>query len=125
LYELTVTTGFAAAHALHNFQGKCENLHGHNWKVEVTVRGAKLDQAGMVIDFARLKGLTNAVLDELDHTNLNDLPAFKEVSPSSENIARLIFDSLAGRLEEPGVDLVRVTAWESETSRASYLGPDV
>lgn len=123
MYELTVTSKFAAAHNLVNFEGPCENLHGHNWKVEVTVSGSETDAAGMVVDFGELKKMTNSILDELDHNYLNDLPAFKGCSPSSENIARHIYDRLAGMLKDRA-RVVKVTAWESDTARVSYLGPD-
>ncbi len=122
MYELTVISKFAAAHNLVNFQGPCENLHGHNWKVEVTVAGSETDQAGMVVDFGELKKMTAAVLDDLDHSYLNELEAFKGRSPSSENIARHIFDRLTGMLEDRA-RVVRVTAWESDTARVAYLGP--
>ena len=123
MYELTVISKFAAAHNLINFQGPCENLHGHNWKVEVTVAGSEMDAAGMVLDFGELKKMTNTILDELDHNYLNELPAFKGCSPSSENIARHIYDRLTGMLPA-GTRVVKVTAWESDTARVSYLGPD-
>jgi 6-pyruvoyltetrahydropterin/6-carboxytetrahydropterin synthase len=123
VYELTVTGKFAAAHNLKNFQGPCESLHGHNWKVEVTVAGTELDQAGMVIDFGEIKRMTGIILADLDHTYLNELGLFEGQSPSSENIARHIYhrleEMLGGRAR-----VVRVTAWESDTSRVSYLGPD-
>lgn len=124
MYEVKILTHFAAAHGLRNFQGKCEALHGHNWKVEVTVSGHKLDKAGMLIDFAILKKYTGQVMDELDHTHLNELTPFASLSPSSENIAKFIYDKLKGMMTWDEVKLVRVDCWESETSRASYLGPD-
>jgi len=123
VYELTVTGTFAAAHNLKNFQGPCESLHGHNWKVEVTVAGSELDQAGMVIDFGEIKRLTGSILQDLDHTYLNELSAFRGRSPSSENIAHHVFhrleEMLGGRAR-----VVKVTAWESDTARVCYLGPD-
>ena len=123
MFELTVVSKFAAAHNLVNFQGPCENLHGHNWRVEVTVSGSRMDQAGMVIDFGELKKMTNSILDELDHRYLNELPVFKDCSPSSENIAVHIFDRLKEMLGGRA-RVVKVTAWESDTARVSYLGPD-
>ncbi len=122
MYEVKIVTHFAAAHALRNYRGKCEQLHGHNWKVEVTVRGTEVDQAGMLLDFAELKKMTGRIMDEIDHTHLNELEAFKDLSPSSENIARYIYDRLSGMLAHPDLAVVRVDCWESETSRASYLG---
>ena len=123
MYQVKILTHFAAAHGLRNFQGKCEALHGHNWKVEVTVSGTELDKAGMLIDFAALKKYTGQVMEELDHTHLNELVPFAEISPSSENIARFIYDNLEGMLAQEKVKLVRVDCWESDNSRASYLGP--
>jgi 6-pyruvoyltetrahydropterin/6-carboxytetrahydropterin synthase len=123
VYELTVTLGFAAAHNLKNFRGPCEELHGHNWKVEVSVAGDRLDEAGMVLDFGVLKKTAREVLDQLDHKYLNNLAPFKHLSPSSELIAKFIWDSLAARLADAPARLVRVTAWESDTARVSYLGP--
>lgn len=125
MYELTVTSSFAAAHALRNFSGKCENLHGHNWRVKARVVGDKLDEAGMLIDFGVLKKKLNAILDnELDHRHLNDLDIFAGASPSSENIARYIYDRLAAELAEDMVDngagLAWVSVWESENSQATY-----
>lgn len=125
MYELTVTSSFSAAHALRNYSGKCENLHGHNWRVKARVEGDKLDEAGMLIDFGVLKKKLNAILDnELDHRHLNDLDIFAGASPSSENIARFIYDRLAAELAEymveNGAGLVWVSVWESENSQATY-----
>jgi 6-pyruvoyltetrahydropterin/6-carboxytetrahydropterin synthase len=115
-----VTGRFAAAHSLRNFQGRCEALHGHNWRVEVVVRGSALDEAGLVMDFGELKRLMNAALDELDHQHLNEVPPFDRDNPSSELIARHIYRRVAAGLPE-GVAMARVSAWESEDSRATYL----
>jgi 6-pyruvoyltetrahydropterin/6-carboxytetrahydropterin synthase len=117
-----VTGRFAAAHSLRNFKGRCEALHGHNWRVEVVVRGENLDQAGLVMDFGELKALMRQVLDGLDHRYLNEVPPFDRLNPSSELIARYIYQEIARRLP-PGVEMARVSAWESEDSRATYLGP--
>ncbi len=121
-WELMVTGRFAAAHSLRNFKGRCEALHGHNWRVEVVVRGENLDQAGLVMDFGELKALMRQVLDGLDHRYLNEVPPFDRLNPSSELIARYIYQEIARRLP-PGVEMARVSAWESEDSRATYLGP--
>jgi 6-pyruvoyltetrahydropterin/6-carboxytetrahydropterin synthase len=123
VYELKIVTGFAAAHSLRNFRGKCENLHGHNWKVEVFVQADRLDETELVMDFGEIKKETAAVLEELDHTHLNDLEFFKAHNPSSENIARYIYERLAPRIERGRAVLTRVSAWESDTSCASYM-PD-
>lgn len=125
MYELTILTKFAAAHNLLNYQGACEALHGHNWKVEVTVRGSKMDEAGMVIDFGELKKMTRSIVDdELDHTYLNEFPAFEGRSPSSERIAKYIFDRLAEMLQDRPVTVRKVVAWESDNALVAYLGED-
>jgi len=123
MWELTVIGRFAAAHSLREFKGKCEDLHGHNWRVEAAVAGDELDQAGLVMDFGELKVLMNRVLDTLDHKHLNEVPPFDRLNPSSELIAKHIYDEMAKDLPA-GVAMSRVSAWESEDSRATYLGPD-
>ncbi len=120
MYHLTIHTHFAAAHNLLNYDGDCENLHGHNWKIEVTVKTATLDDAGLGIDFKILKKRTNKIMDFLDHKYLNDLEPFKEVSPSSENISKFIFDSLVVDFKDYDVCVERVTVWESDNACASY-----
>lgn len=121
MYELKIEDSFAAAHNLRGYQGQCEELHGHNWKVEVVVQADRLDATGLAIDFHELKAAAKQVLDGLDHSYLNDLPAFREVNPSSENIARFIFEELARQIEREGLWVHRVTAWESDRACASYL----
>lgn len=125
MYELKVVSRFAAAHNLLNFYGKCEDLHGHNWLVEIYVTGEELDEAGLVVDFGIIKKHLKAVLGEIDHKYLNELDLFKGISPSSEHIARIIYERLAPRLqaENSGVRLSKVSAWESENSCATYI-PD-
>lgn len=120
MYHLTIKTHFAAAHKLMNYQGDCEHLHGHNWKIEVTVATRELDTAGLGIDFKILKRETNQVLDQLDHKYLNELPFFREVSPSSENIARFLYESLVHRFAERQVRMESVRVWESDNACASY-----
>jgi 6-pyruvoyltetrahydropterin/6-carboxytetrahydropterin synthase len=120
MYHLTIKTHFAAAHRLVNYQGDCENLHGHNWHVEVTVSARELDSAGLGIDFKILKRHTKELLGELDHKYLNDLPAFSQASPSSEQIARFLFERLSSKLNDVNVQLEQVTVWESEYACASY-----
>lgn len=120
MYRLTIKTHFAAAHRLVNYQGDCENLHGHNWNVDVTVSARELDTAGLGIDFKILKRETKELLGELDHKYLNDLPFFAEISPSSEQIARFLFERLSDRLDSENVRVERVTVWESDYACASY-----
>ena len=120
MYHLMIKSSFAAAHNLINYQGDCENLHGHNWRVEVTVAAKELDKAGLGIDFKILKKQTNGLLDELDHKYLNDLTPFKEDSPSSENISRYLFERLSKQLNNDNITVEQVNVWESENACASY-----
>jgi len=122
MYELKIITEFSAAHNLRNFRGKCESLHGHNWKVEVVVSGADLDETGVVLDFAEIKAATRDIMSEIDHRYLNELPFFKKHNPSSENIARYIFQQLREKIANDRVRIKSVTAWESQDACATYLG---
>jgi 6-pyruvoyltetrahydropterin/6-carboxytetrahydropterin synthase len=121
MYEIKIVTQFSAAHRLENFYGKCEALHGHNWKVEVYLRGEQLDEAGLLKDFGVVKVRTREVLEEIDHKYLNELPAFRQQNPSSENLARFLFERLGATLNGDGIRVSRVDVWESDTSRASYF----
>ena len=120
MYELKITSQFAAAHKLRGFEGSCENLHGHNWKVEVYVTGEKLEGDGLLIDFRIIKEKTEKLLDELDHKFLNDLEPFISLNPSSENISRYIFESLSEKLNNEKVKISKITVWESDSACASY-----
>ena len=100
MYELMIESGFASAHQLRGYKGKCENLHGHNWKVHVYVTTDRLNEIDLAIDFHELKRITNEVIAQLDHTCLNNIFPFTERNPSSENIARWVFESLRKRLAE-------------------------
>ena len=120
MFELKIVTSFSAAHQLREFQGACEQLHGHNWKLEVYVAGEDLNKVGVVLDFKILKGHVKEILDTLDHKFLNELPTFKDHNHSSENIARYVAQELAQRLEDPQIKISRVTAWESENACATY-----
>jgi 6-pyruvoyltetrahydropterin/6-carboxytetrahydropterin synthase len=121
VYELKVTTHFSAAHQLKLVAKKCENLHGHNWKVEVCVAGEKLNNAGVLVDFGEIKSHISKIIDKLDHTFLNDLDCFHQENPSSENIAKYISEELQGAINDPSIQVSRVTAWESEDACASYI----
>jgi len=120
MYELKISTQFAAAHQLRGLEGGCENLHGHNWKIEVSVTGSELGKDGLLIDFRVIKGETKRVIDELDHKFLNELASFENLEPSSENISRHIFESISRKLNIQGVKISKVTAWESDSACASY-----
>ena len=123
MFRVTVTKSFSAAHAL-KIGGKCEDLHGHNFKVDVSVEGRELSPEGLLIDFRDLKRWTVEVLDELDHKFLNELPPFSEDCATSERVARFIFNRLAARMEGHAVRIADVTVWESENARVSYTGED-
>lgn len=122
MFELKVLTRFAAAHQLQMVAKKCENLHGHNWKVEVCVAGDRLNEAGVLIDFGALKVHIKEIIDTLDHKFLNELDMFN-CPPSSENIAVYIAEALAQKLSETRVHVRRVTTWESDDACAIYY-PD-
>ena len=120
MYEITTEAQFSAAHRLLNYKGPCENLHGHNWKVEVFLVGNTLDRTGLLMDFGVVKARTNEVLEELDHKYLNELAAFQGRNPSSENLACYLYERLGAVLNCDGVKIHRVNVWESDTSCASY-----
>lgn len=124
MFELKIITRFAAAHQLKMVATKCENLHGHNWKIEICIIGKKLNDAGVLIDFGELKQYTSKIIDKLDHVFLNELDMFDDnTPPSSENIARYIAQSMQAMISEPGIKVSRVTAWESENACATYIMP--
>ena len=118
MYEVVVKSDFSAAHRLKEYKGKCENLHGHNWTVEAAVSSKRLNKNGLLIDFKILKDRLKDILDRLDHTNLNEKTPFKKKNPTSENIAKFIFDML----EKDGIKPQRISVWESDNSCATYFG---
>lgn len=120
MYEVKIVTQFAAAHRLENFYGKCESLHGHNWKVEVFLVGDTLDKAGLLMDFGVMKARTREVLEEIDHKYLNELAAFQDRNPTSENLARYLYERLGATLNRERAKIHRVNVWESDTACASY-----
>jgi 6-pyruvoyltetrahydropterin/6-carboxytetrahydropterin synthase len=122
MYEVYVDESFAAAHNLRNYKGKCENLHGHNYKVRVTLGGPQLDSAGLLYDFVHLKQVIQAVIKSLDHRYLNELKPFDVLNPSAENIAKHIFDESSRQLQPSanGARISSVTVWETDTSAATY-----
>jgi 6-pyruvoyltetrahydropterin/6-carboxytetrahydropterin synthase len=121
MYELKVTTHFAAAHRLTLVGAKCENLHGHNWKIEVCLTGGTLDPAGVLLDFGELKARLRTVIARLDHQFLNELVFFQGQQPTSERIAAFITAELQNVIDTPGVRVSRVSAWESEDACATYV----
>lgn len=120
VYELRVVSQFAAAHQLEEYGGKCERLHGHNWKVEVSVTGSDLGKEGLLVDFRAIKEATERIIKGLDHQFLNDLKEFKGINPSSENIAHYLFRALSKALNTENYRVSGVTAWESESACATY-----
>lgn len=122
MYDIFVKTHFSSGHHLRDYPGDCEFPHGHNWHVTVTVRASELDRLGMGIDFKVLKKQVNQVVDELDHKNLNDLTPFATINPSSENIARYLFDRLHPLLINDRYHLYSVSVYETDTSGLTYYG---
>jgi len=121
MYELKVVTKFAAAHQLTMVGEKCENLHGHNWKVEVYVRGEKTDNAGVLMDFGIIKKDVREIMAMLDHKYLNELEYFQQGQPTSENIAYFVATELQKRIDNQAVSISKVTAWESDDAAATYI----
>jgi 6-pyruvoyltetrahydropterin/6-carboxytetrahydropterin synthase len=122
MFEVSVEETFAAGHALRNYKGKCENVHGHNYRVQVTFRGPALDSIGLLVDFVAVKKLMQTVVDRLDHRFLNDLAPFDVLNPSAENMAKYFYDEISGGLgQSPPVKLGQVRVWETDTTSATYL----
>jgi len=121
MFHLKVFDYFSSAHFLEGYSGKCESLHGHNWKVEIEVEGEKLDKIGMLVDFTILKKNLSDILKEMDHRLLNDMEAFKNNNPSAELISKYIYERMRKTLPE-GVNISGVAVWESERSQAVYTG---
>ncbi|MFH1540132.1 MAG: 6-carboxytetrahydropterin synthase QueD [bacterium] len=122
MYEVFKETSFSGAHHLRNYRGKCEEIHGHNWRVRVYVRAEELDKAGMVVDFKALKGAMEEVADLLDHKDVNAVAPFDEINPSAENMARFFFERVGGKVDGGRAAVSRVMVWETEGSCAIYSG---
>lgn len=120
MFELKVLNHFSAAHQLKLVAAKCENLHGHNWKIEVCVKGETLNTAGVIMDFGQIKKYVSEIMTSLDHKFLNELEWFKEINPSSETIAMKIAYELQKKIDDPSVKVSSVTAWESDDACATY-----
>ena len=124
MYEISVEYSFAAGHALRGYRGKCENPHGHNYKVRITLAGETLDNIGLLYDFKDLKTVMNEVIERLDHQYLNDIEPFRELNPSAENMARFFYQEIGALLRaktDGRVRVKKVKLWETDTSTATYF----
>jgi 6-pyruvoyltetrahydropterin/6-carboxytetrahydropterin synthase len=122
MFQVSVEETFSAGHALRGYRGKCENVHGHNYRVRVTLQGPQLDAIGLLCDFTHLKRVIREVIGRLDHQFMNELEPFKSVNPSAENVAKYFYDEVSELLLElpPGARITDVVLWETDTSRAEY-----
>jgi 6-pyruvoyltetrahydropterin/6-carboxytetrahydropterin synthase len=121
MFEVSVEQTFAAGHALRDYKGKCENVHGHNYRVRVTIAGEQLDAAGLLVDFVDIKRLMGGAIEYLDHRFINDLEPFDKINPSAENIAKYFYDRLnAGLKNVAPVRISEIRVWETDTSSAVY-----
>ncbi len=121
-YELFIQADFSAAHNLREYKGKCERLHGHNWRIDLRLAGDRLNAEGLLLDFTEAKRILGEVLERFDHRYLNEVEPFDRLQPSSEMIARVVAEAVAERLPA-GVRVVSVTAWESDRCAATYRPP--
>ena len=120
MFEVTVEYSFAAGHALREYRGKCENVHGHNYKLEVTLSGAMLNSVGLLMDFADVKAIVKEIVRRLDHQFLNDLSPFDRLNPSAENLAKYFFDEIKLKLGNSQTRVERVKVWETDSTSATY-----
>ena len=121
LFEVMIERNFSSAHQLRGYKGKCENLHGHNYKIEIYARGRELDNIGLLVDFGELKDAADEVVQYLDHRNINELPPFDvELNPSAENLARYILERVSSRVGDDRVQVYKVRCFETPTSVATY-----
>jgi 6-pyruvoyltetrahydropterin/6-carboxytetrahydropterin synthase len=124
MFEVSVEESFAAGHALRGYRGKCENPHGHNYKVRITLEGDELDSIGLLWDFKDLKAAMGQLIENFDHQYLNDLEPFREQNPSAENLARYFYQHTSGKLRETTKGRVRVKdvrVWETDSTTATYF----
>ena len=124
MFEISVEYAFSAGHALRGYKGKCENVHGHNYKVGVTVAGDQLNSIGLLMDFVDLRAAIKALVERLDHRFLNDLPPFDRLNPSAENLAKYFCDELQPQLRPHGLRVEALTVWETDTTSATYRPPE-
>lgn len=120
MFEVSVEYTFAAGHALRGYKGKCENVHGHNYKVQLIVGGEQLDATGLLVDFVEVRKAIKERVERLDHRFLNDLAPFDKLNPSAENIAKYFCDDLAPQIRGWGLEINAVTVWETDTTSATY-----
>jgi len=121
LFEVMIERNFSSAHQLRGYRGKCENLHGHNYRIEIYARGRELDNTGLLVDFVELKAAADEVVNYLDHRNINELPPFdEELNPSAENLARYILERVSSRVGDERVQVFKVRCFETPTSVATY-----
>jgi 6-pyruvoyltetrahydropterin/6-carboxytetrahydropterin synthase len=120
MFEVSVEKTFAAGHALRNYHGKCENVHGHNYRVLVTIQGQELDSIGLLVDFVEVKKLMHQVIDRLDHQFINDVKPFDVLNPSAENMAKYFYDEISTGLGKAPVRVGEVKVWETDTASATY-----
>jgi 6-pyruvoyltetrahydropterin/6-carboxytetrahydropterin synthase len=121
MFEVMIERNFSSAHQLRGYKGKCENLHGHNYKIEIFARGRELDHIGLLVDFGELKIAADDIVQYLDHRNINELPPFDaELNPSAENLARYILERVAARVGDERVQVYKVRCYETPTSVATY-----
>jgi 6-pyruvoyltetrahydropterin/6-carboxytetrahydropterin synthase len=120
-FEVMIERNFSSAHQLRGYKGKCENLHGHNYKIEIYARGSELNSIGLLVDFGELKDAADEIVHYLDHRNINELPPFdEELNPSAENLARYILERVAARVGDERVSVFKVRCFETPTSVATY-----
>ena len=122
MFQVSVEETFSSGHALRGYKGKCENPHGHNYRVQVTLEGPQLDNIGMLVDFTHLKEVMRVIIKRLDHQFINDLEPFTTINPSAENMAKYFYDEVSGSLKDlpPGARVSNVVIWETDTAMAKY-----
>jgi 6-pyruvoyltetrahydropterin/6-carboxytetrahydropterin synthase len=122
MFQVSVEETFSSGHALRGYKGKCENVHGHNYRVQVTLEGPQLDSIGLLIDFTQLKQVIRGIIKRLDHQFINDLEPFTTVNPSAENMAKYFYDEVSSQLKDlpPGAHVTDIVIWETDTASARY-----
>lgn len=121
MFELKVESDFAASHNLRGYDGPCERIHGHNWKVVTYITAEKLDKIGIAIDFKTVKAELNKLIDVLDHRNLNDIEPFDKINPTAENLAKYFYFELGSVLNDGNIKVNKIEIWETERASASYF----